>query len=75
MPQLETVGVLSITDQDRFADFAAFILLEPEFEWVVTTKRLRVFALGTIFDNGSSFASPIFDFADFVSLSRSLQEC
>lgn len=52
VPALETSAVLTITDYNRFVDFGAYILLNPSFEWTVTTNKLRVIALGTIFDNG-----------------------
>lgn len=50
---LETTGILAITDQNRFTEFAAYILLNPSFEWTITTNNLRVLALGTIFDDGA----------------------
>lgn len=53
VPNLQTIAVLSITNLARFTDFASFILLNPSFEWTVTTSRLRVLALGTIFDDGT----------------------
>lgn len=51
VPDLETTAILTISDQGRFTDFATYILLQPSFTWTVTTDRLRVKALGTIFDN------------------------
>jgi hypothetical protein len=51
VPDLITTGVLSIVDQNRFADFATYILLNPSFTWTITTNNLRVSALDTIFDN------------------------
>lgn len=37
----------------RFTDFATFLLHNPSFEWTIHTDKLRVTALGTIFDNVS----------------------
>ena len=38
---------------DRFTNFAVFLLHNPSFEWTISTDKLRVTALGTIFDNVS----------------------
>lgn len=51
VPNLETIGLVQITNLDGFTTFASFILLNPSFTWTVTTTKLRVKALGTIFDN------------------------
>ncbi|GAA6063179.1 hypothetical protein JCM10212_003114 [Sporobolomyces blumeae] len=51
VPNLQTTGVLTITDKGRFTDFATDLLLNPSFTWNVRTDKLRVLALGTIFDN------------------------
>jgi hypothetical protein len=51
VPDLETTAILSISDQGRFTDFATYLLLNPGFTWTVTTNKLRVKALGTIFDD------------------------
>ncbi|KAH9850917.1 hypothetical protein C2E23DRAFT_886961 [Lenzites betulinus] len=53
VPDYETSARLTITDQDKFTDFATFLLHNPSFEWVIHTDKLRVTALGTIFDNVS----------------------
>ncbi|KAL8278093.1 hypothetical protein RQP46_009553 [Phenoliferia psychrophenolica] len=51
VPVLETTGILTIADLGKFTNFATSILLGPSFTWTITTSKLRVFALGTIFDN------------------------
>lgn len=51
VPDLETTGILTIVDLARFTDYATYILANPSFEWTITTDKLRVTALGTIFDN------------------------
>ncbi|KAK1218918.1 hypothetical protein PQX77_018360 [Marasmius sp. AFHP31] len=51
VPNYETTGHLTITDQGRFTDFAKFLLHNPEFSWTISTDKLRVNALRTNFDN------------------------
>jgi hypothetical protein len=51
VPNLQTTGVLTIHDKGRFTAFATDLLLNPSFTWNVRTSKLRVLALGTIFDN------------------------
>ncbi|KAI0821788.1 hypothetical protein BC628DRAFT_1341231 [Trametes gibbosa] len=53
VPDYDTNARLTITDQDKFTDFATFLLHNPSFEWTIHTDKLRVTALGTIFDNVS----------------------
>ncbi|KAF9264250.1 hypothetical protein L218DRAFT_258531 [Marasmius fiardii PR-910] len=53
VPDYETTGHLTITDQGRFTEFATFLLHNPSFDWTISTPKLRVSALGTIFDNVS----------------------
>lgn len=36
-----------------FTEFAVFLLHNPSFDWTISTPKLRVTALGTIFDNVS----------------------
>ena len=50
VPKYETSGQLAISDQDEFTSFAEFLLHNEEFEWTISTDRLRLYALGTIFD-------------------------
>lgn len=52
VPNLETVGVLTITDLSRFTDFATYILHNPGFEWTISSDKVRVSALATIFNDG-----------------------
>ncbi|EEB99399.1 hypothetical protein MPER_00931, partial [Moniliophthora perniciosa FA553] len=51
VPDYVTTGRLTITDLSQFTSFATFLLHNPDFEWTVSTSKLRVTALGTIFDN------------------------
>ncbi|KEI38050.1 uncharacterized protein L969DRAFT_18838 [Mixia osmundae IAM 14324] len=51
IPNLVTVGTLTILNQDTFTGFATDILHNPSFEWYLHTTTLRVTALGTIFSN------------------------
>jgi hypothetical protein len=50
VPDYEAQGHLIITHQDDFTDFAGFLLHNEEFEWTISTDKLRLRALGTIFD-------------------------
>ncbi|KAF8586733.1 hypothetical protein K439DRAFT_1631457 [Ramaria rubella] len=50
VPDYQTQGHLTITDTAAFTDFATFLLHSPSFEWTISTSRLRLTALGTIFD-------------------------
>ncbi|KAF9451269.1 hypothetical protein P691DRAFT_757432 [Macrolepiota fuliginosa MF-IS2] len=51
VPDYETNGRLTITNQDDFTAFAGFLLHNEEFVWTISTDKLRLRALGTIFDN------------------------
>lgn len=51
VPNYQAMGHLTITNQDDFTAFAGFLLHNEEFEWTISTNKLRVRALGTIFDN------------------------
>ncbi|KAJ6593726.1 hypothetical protein B0H19DRAFT_32612 [Mycena capillaripes] len=51
VPNYSTSARLTITDSAKFTDFATFLLHNPEFTWTVSTSKLRLTALGTIFDN------------------------
>lgn len=51
VPKLETASLLTIANLADFTDFATYILLNPDFTWIISTPSLRVEALGTIFDN------------------------
>ncbi|KAI0049858.1 hypothetical protein FA95DRAFT_1604022 [Auriscalpium vulgare] len=53
VPDLSTNGHLTITDQDQFTAFATYLLHNPSFTWTISTNKLRVTALGTIFDGVS----------------------
>lgn len=51
VPNLQTSSLLTITNLDAFTDYATYILLNPSFEWTISTNTLQVEALGTIFNN------------------------
>ncbi|KAJ6607775.1 hypothetical protein B0H10DRAFT_2227490 [Mycena sp. CBHHK59/15] len=51
VPNYVTSARLTITDSAKFTDFATFLLHNPSFTWTVSTSKLRLTALGTIFDN------------------------
>lgn len=51
VPDYEAKGRLTITNQGDFTAFAEFLLHNEQFEWTISTKKLRLRALGTIFDN------------------------
>ncbi|KAK7064212.1 hypothetical protein R3P38DRAFT_3165227 [Favolaschia claudopus] len=51
VPNYVTKARLTITDAGKFTDFATFLLHNPEFTWTISTSKLRLTALGTIFDN------------------------
>lgn len=42
VPDYETTGTLTITDQGGFTNFASYLLNNPSFTWVITTNTLRV---------------------------------
>ncbi|KAJ7072466.1 hypothetical protein C8F01DRAFT_1299136 [Mycena amicta] len=50
-PNYVTTARLTITNSAAFTNFATDILHNPDFTWTVTTSKLRLQALGTIFDN------------------------
>ncbi|KAI0063538.1 hypothetical protein BV25DRAFT_1915044 [Artomyces pyxidatus] len=50
VPNYQTNAHLTITDEGQFTSFATFLLHNPSFEWTISTDKLRVEALGTIFD-------------------------
>ncbi|KAF9007982.1 hypothetical protein BDQ17DRAFT_1388900 [Cyathus striatus] len=51
VPDYETNAQLQITDPSSFTNFATFLLHNPSFEWTISTSKLRVNSLGTVFDN------------------------
>ncbi|EPQ29604.1 uncharacterized protein PFL1_02823 [Pseudozyma flocculosa PF-1] len=51
VPNLVTSGQLQITNLRRFTDFATYILHNPGFQWTVSSRKLRVRALGIAFSN------------------------
>ncbi|KAH9038716.1 hypothetical protein EDB85DRAFT_2072661 [Lactarius pseudohatsudake] len=53
VPDYRANGRLTITDEGQFTAFATFLLHNPSFTWTIHTDKLRVTALGTIFDGVS----------------------
>ncbi|KAI0298570.1 hypothetical protein BC826DRAFT_1096594 [Russula brevipes] len=53
VPDYHINAHLTITDQGEFAAFATSLLHDPNFTWTIHTNKLRVTALGTIFDGVS----------------------
>ncbi|KAJ3850500.1 hypothetical protein EV368DRAFT_84496 [Lentinula lateritia] len=53
VPDYETDATLSITDLDQFTNFATFLLHNPSFSWTISSSKVQLVALGTIFDNVS----------------------
>ncbi|KAH9083581.1 hypothetical protein EDB83DRAFT_2511885 [Lactarius deliciosus] len=53
VPDYRTSSRLTITDEGQFTAFATFLLHNPSFTWTIHTDKLRVTALGTIFDGVS----------------------
>ncbi|GAA99739.1 hypothetical protein E5Q_06442, partial [Mixia osmundae IAM 14324] len=58
IPSLITSGLVTITNEGNFDQFATYLLHNPSFQWVLHTPDLRVTALGTIF-SGVSFSQTI----------------
>lgn len=50
----------------RFTSFATFLLHNPSFDWTISTSKLRLIALGTIFDGVS--LSKVVSFKAFNNL-------
>ncbi|KAF9562767.1 hypothetical protein CPC08DRAFT_361960 [Agrocybe pediades] len=53
VPDYQTKARLTITDQFQFAEFATFLLHSESFEWTISSPKLSLTALGTIFENVS----------------------
>lgn len=51
VPDYRPSGTLTITDQTSFTAYTTYLLHNPSFEWTISTSKLRLTALGTIFDN------------------------
>lgn len=51
VPNLQTSGRLTITNQARFTDFAEFILKNPSFTWRIYSDKVVVQAVGITFSN------------------------
>ncbi|KAF5386260.1 hypothetical protein D9615_002421 [Tricholomella constricta] len=51
VPDYRTEARLTITQPSEFTSFATFLLHNPSFDWTISSKRLRLTALGTIFEN------------------------
>ncbi|KAJ7594702.1 hypothetical protein C8J56DRAFT_446479 [Mycena floridula] len=66
VPNYVTKASLKITDLNDFTSFATFLLHNPSFDWTISTPKLRLTALGTIFDNVS--LSKVVSFKAFNNL-------
>ncbi|PPQ89568.1 hypothetical protein CVT25_012240 [Psilocybe cyanescens] len=66
VPDYEANARLTITDNVAFTEFAVFLLHNPSFDWTISTAKLQVTALGTIFDNVS--LSKVISFKAFNGL-------
>lgn len=51
VPDLETTGELTITDNKAFTKFSRYILHNKKFTWTITSKKVRVQALNIVFDD------------------------
>lgn len=51
VPNYITQGHLTITNQDRFIDFAEYILKNPSFTWTIHSPTVVVQAVGITFSN------------------------
>ncbi|KAN0059778.1 hypothetical protein ACQY0O_008352 [Thecaphora frezii] len=51
VPNLVTSGTLKITNLRRFTDFSTYILHNPGFQWTVSSKHVRVRALGIAYSD------------------------
>jgi len=51
VPDYRTKARLTISQTSGFTSFATFLLHNPTFDWTISTRKLRLTALGTIFDN------------------------
>ncbi|KAF9484474.1 hypothetical protein BDN70DRAFT_872495 [Pholiota conissans] len=51
VPNYEAKAALKISDSAAFTEFAIFLLHNPSFDWTISTSKLRIEALGTIFDD------------------------
>ncbi|KAF8070285.1 hypothetical protein FPV67DRAFT_1755106 [Lyophyllum atratum] len=51
VPNYRSNARVTITQDSGFTSFATFLLHNPTFDWTISTRKLRLTALGTIFDN------------------------
>ncbi|CAO1639236.1 unnamed protein product [Sympodiomycopsis kandeliae] len=51
VPNLLTTGRLTITNFNRFVDFAEYILKNPSFTWRIHSPAVKVSAVGIVFSN------------------------
>ncbi|KIY74263.1 hypothetical protein CYLTODRAFT_363931 [Cylindrobasidium torrendii FP15055 ss-10] len=51
VPDYRPKARLTITDEGQFTSFATYLLHNEEFSWTISTDKLRVTALHTIFSN------------------------
>ncbi|KAF8314052.1 hypothetical protein DL93DRAFT_2167525 [Clavulina sp. PMI_390] len=53
IPNLQTTGTLTITDQSSFTSFAEYLLHNSNFTWTISSSTVRVTALNIQFDGVS----------------------
>ena len=51
VPNLETTGELTISNNKWFTEFSKYILHNKKFTWTITSNKVRVQALNIVFDN------------------------
>ncbi|WFD34248.1 hypothetical protein MCUN1_001085 [Malassezia cuniculi] len=51
VPNLVTTGDLTITNKNKFTQFAKYLLHNEDFTWTISSNKVRVQALETIFDD------------------------
>ncbi|TKY86943.1 hypothetical protein EX895_004231 [Sporisorium graminicola] len=66
VPDLQTTGRLTITNQGAFTDFATFLLKSPNFQWTISSPNITARALGITFSNVPF--SKTLDFSGFNGL-------
>ena len=53
VPDLQSTGILTIANLARFTDFAAYLLLNPQFTWTISTSKLRYVSRPVFLVSGS----------------------
>ncbi|KAK2467793.1 hypothetical protein APHAL10511_000088 [Amanita phalloides] len=60
VPDYRAMAKLTINDDTQFTAFATFLLHNASFEWIISTRKLRLTALGTTFDDVSLSKTVLF---------------